>query len=59
MKNGRKRLAIKKILKHYEKVVNTINQQLATLNGKNPDIKLFNDILITAFLGGICIGEGS
>lgn len=41
----------KEILKHYEKVVNTINQQLATLNGKNPDIKLFNDILITAFLG--------
>ena len=28
-----------------------IDQQLAPLNGKNPDIKLLNDILITAFLG--------
>ena len=39
------------ILKHYNKVVSKIKQLLATLNGKNPDIKLLNDILITAFLG--------
>ena len=39
------------ILKHYEEVVDTIKHQLATLNGKNPNIKLLNDILITAFLG--------
>lgn len=39
------------ILKHCDKVVNTIKQQLATLSSKNPNIKLLNDILITAFLG--------
>ena len=39
------------ILKHYEEVVDTIKHQLATLNGKNPNIKLLNDILITAFFG--------
>lgn len=38
-------------IEHYDKVVKTITQQLAPLNGKNPDIKLLNDILITAFLG--------
>lgn len=41
----------KDILKHYNKVVNKIKQLLATLKGKNPNIKLLNDILITAFLG--------
>lgn len=39
------------ILKHYDTVEDTIKQQLATLNGKSPNIKLLNDILITAFLG--------
>ena len=39
------------ILKYYDNVVKKIDQQLAPLNGKNPDIKLLNDILITAFLG--------
>lgn len=38
-------------LKHYDIVVKKLDQQLAPLNGKNPDIKLLNDILITAFLG--------
>lgn len=36
---------------HYDKAVKKINQQLQSLNGKNPNIKLLNDILITAFLG--------
>lgn len=39
------------ILKHYDNVVKKIDLQLTPLNGKNPDIKLLNDILITAFLG--------
>lgn len=39
------------ILKNYDNVVKKIDQQLAPLNGKKPDIKLLNDILITAFLG--------
>lgn len=39
------------ILKYYKRVVNKIKQLLATLKGNNPDIKLLNDILITAFLG--------
>lgn len=39
------------IKKDYDKVVKVINRQLASLDGKNPKIKLFNDILITAFLG--------
>lgn len=39
------------VLKHYDSVVKRINQQLASLNGKSPDIKLLNDILMTAFLG--------
>lgn len=40
-----------KFTRYYDKIVKTINQQLEPLNGKNPDIKLLNDILITAFLG--------
>ena len=39
------------ISNRYDKVMTTINQQLASLRGKNPNIKLLNDILITAFLG--------
>lgn len=40
-----------KAIKHYENIVKKIELQLAPLNGKNPNIKLLNDILITAFLG--------
>ena len=39
------------VLKHYEKVVKKLNQQIKLLSGKSPNIKLLNDILITAFLG--------
>ena len=39
------------ILKHYDKVVKKIDWQLTLLSGKNPNIKLLKDILITAFLG--------
>ena len=39
------------ILKQYDKIVKKINQQLVSLSGKKPNIKLINDILITAFLG--------
>lgn len=42
----------KEEVKKYNKdVVLNINRLIASLNGKNPDIKLLNDILITAFLG--------
>lgn len=39
------------VLKYYDNVVRTINRQLESINGKSPNIKLLNDILITAFLG--------
>lgn len=41
----------KNVLKFYDDAVKKINHQIASLCGKNPDIKLLNDILITAFLG--------
>lgn len=39
------------VRKYYDEVVKKINQQLESLSGKSPNIKLLNDILITAFLG--------
>ena len=39
------------VIKYYDEGVKKINQQLESLSGKNPNIKLLNDILITAFLG--------
>lgn len=39
------------VVKYYDEGVKKINQQLKSLSGKNPNIKLLNDILITAFLG--------
>ena len=41
----------KEVLEYYDKAAKTINSQLTQLDRKNPDIKLLNDILITAFLG--------
>lgn len=39
------------ILKYYDEAAKNVNKSLAKLNGKNPNIKMLNDILITALLG--------
>lgn len=39
------------IQEYYDDAIRKFNRELAQLNGKNSNIKLLNDILITAFLG--------
>lgn len=39
------------IQEYYDDAIKKFNRELTQLNGKNPNIKLLNDILITAFLG--------
>ena len=39
------------IQEYYDDAMKKFNRELAQLNGKNSNIKLLNDILITAFLG--------
>lgn len=41
----------KEIQEYYDDTIKKFKRELIKLNGKNPNIKLLNDILITAFLG--------